>query len=305
VSNAIRRCVAQEREVPERLVAPLRDSTPLTADGPALRQRLTDDGYLFLRGAVPRTEILEARCEVLQRLVEVGEIAPPAIDGIATGASRRRELAGDLGAFWQSVSEGPALRRVSHGPRLRGLMQSVLGEPAVPQDYIFLRPGVVGRSTRLHYDYPFFARGSQRVHTVWLALGDVPIEEGPLMVLEDSHRFADLIASARQIDYDSKQSPTVQVLSDTVAFAEQRGSRLLTADFAAGDLVVFSMDCMHGALDNCSPCGRVRLSCDVRWQPAADTRDERYFGANPRGTTGAGYAELNGAKPLTEPWHTR
>ena len=31
----------------------------------------------------------------------------------------------------------------------------------------------------------------------------------------------------------------------------------------------------------------------------------RYFGADPGGTTGAGYGELNGAKPLTEPWHIR
>jgi len=43
----------------------------------------------------------------------------------------------------------------------------------------------------------------------------------------------------------------------------------------------------------------------VRWQPAADPIDERYFGPRPAGTTGAGYGELNGAKPLTEDWHTR
>ena len=51
--------------------------------------------------------------------------------------------------------------------------------------------------------------------------------------------------------------------------------------------------------------GRVRVSCDVRWQSAAMPLDLRYFGANPGGTTGAGYAELNGAKPLDQPWHVR
>jgi hypothetical protein len=49
----------------------------------------------------------------------------------------------------------------------------------------------------------------------------------------------------------------------------------------------------------------VRLSCDVRWQPADLPLDERYFGAHPGGTTGAGYAELVGAKPLTQEWHVR
>jgi hypothetical protein len=49
----------------------------------------------------------------------------------------------------------------------------------------------------------------------------------------------------------------------------------------------------------------VRISCDLRWQPAALPIDERYFGPDPTGTTGAGYAELNGAKPLDQPWHVR
>ena len=40
-------------------------------------------------------------------------------------------------------------------------------------------------------------------------------------------------------------------------------------------------------------------------QRASDPVAERYVGPNPRGTTGIGYGELNGAKPLTEPWHVR
>jgi len=65
------------------------------------------------------------------------------------------------------------------------------------------------------------------------------------------------------------------------------------------------MNLLHGSLDNQSPVGRTRLSCDVRWQPLADPVDTRYSGPNPPGTTGAGYGELNGAKPLDEPWHQR
>jgi len=47
------------------------------------------------------------------------------------------------------------------------------------------------------------------------------------------------------------------------------------------------------------------VSCDVRWQPARLPMDERYAGPNPGGTTGAGYGELNGAKPLNVDWHVR
>jgi Phytanoyl-CoA dioxygenase (PhyH) len=300
-----RDCLIQGRSIPPDLLGPLRESSFANIDTPLLRERLEEDGYLFLRGALNVDDVTAARRRVFERLAEVGEIREPVIDGIFTGTSRRREFAGDLGRFWQSVSEEPRLRVVSHGEQTRRIMSAVLGEPARPHDYLFLRPGVPGRATKLHYDYPFFARGSQRIDTVWTALGDVPVSDGPLVVVEGSHRFDDLIEPIRKIDYESSTSPRVQLTGDPIDFARERRTRLLTADFHAGDLIVFTMTTLHGSLDNHSPINRTRLSCDVRWQPAADPLDTRYQGPNPPGTTGAGYGELNGAKPLTEGWHER
>ena len=211
----------------------------------------------------------------------------------------------ERGKFWQSVSEGPALRRVTHGPEIQYVLDTLMGEPARGYDFIFLRPGVVGRFTFLHYDLPFFSRGTKNVVTAWTAIGDIPTTEGPLFVLENSHRFDDLIKPIQEIDYNSKESPQVQMMDDAIKFARSRGSRLLTANFDPGDVIMFGMTTMHGSFDNCSPINRTSLSVDVRWQPASEPIDDRYFGANPAGTTGIGYAELNGGKPLTEPWHTR
>jgi hypothetical protein len=298
-------CVIQNHSIPAELLAPLRETTFGEADGELLRDRLRDDGYLFLRGALKVDDVLAARRTVFERLAAVGEISEPAIDGIFTETSRRKELAGDLGRFWQSVSEEPRLRVVSHGEQTRRIMTAVLGEPARPHDYLFLRPGVPGRATKLHYDYPFFARGSQRIITVWTALGEIPVSDGPLVVVEGSHRFDDLIEPIRTIDYESSSSPRVQLNGDPIDFARERRARLLSADFHSGDLIVFTMTTLHGSLDNHSPINRCRLSCDVRWQPAADQFDPRYQGPNPPGTTGAGYGELNGAKPLTVGWHER
>lgn len=299
------RCIVQGRPVPDDVLGPLRDSTDVADDPNELQRRMADDGYLLLRGVVDQTDILAARAEVFARLADVGEIQQPPLDGLSTGTSRRRESVSNLDDFWRSVNLGEALRRVSHGIQTTALMTTILGEPARPHDFMFLRPGPVGRSTHLHYDLPFFARGSKRVFTVWLALGDIPVEDGPLAVLEGSNRFADLIDPIREIDYNSAMSPQVQMTGDTIEFAQQRSTRLLTTDFQAGDAVIFDMVTMHGTLDNHSPQSRVRLSCDVRWQPAADPIDPRYVGENPPGTTGAGYGELNGAKPLTDDWHIR
>jgi hypothetical protein len=80
---------------------------------------------------------------------------------------------------------------------------------------------------------------------------------------------------------------------------------VLTANFRAGDVVILSQHTLHGSLENHSTTNRVRLSCDVRYQAATEPRDERYFGPDPRGVAGGGYGELNGAKPLGDPWHTR
>jgi len=126
----------------------------------------------------------------------------------------------------------------------------------------------------LHYDFPFFAGGSDFVHTVWIPLGDVSISEGPLVTVEGSHRFSDLVQPIQQQGYNAASpNETLQQVayqqeaaSDPLEFVRSRQTRLLTTNFEAGDVMVFSMLMMHGSLDNHSELGRVRLSCDVLYQ---------------------------------------
>ena len=298
-------CRASGREVPPEMLGELADVSTLLADPALLRKRLADDGHVFLRGALDEGEVMAAREAVFARLHEVGEIGAPAREGIATGTSRRRAAAGDPGAFWKSVVDMPELRQVTNGPRLGAVMEAVWGEPARGMDYLFLRAGAPGSATGLHYDFPFFTRTTPRMYTVWIPVGPVPVVEGPLMVVEGSRGFDDILEHLRGFDIALDDTRKAEVSHDPVAFALERGCRFLTADFEAGDILVFDMRTMHGSLDNRSPAGRVRLSCDVRYQPAADPLDPRYFGPDPGGTFGGGYGELNGAKPLDEPWHRR
>ena len=130
MSNASNNHFFGGREVPTKLVGKLRDSSALVGDQRKLRGRLAEDGYIFLRNVLDKDKVLAAREEVFARLVEVDEIKQPAMAGIGTGHSRRRELVKDLVAFWRSVSEGPALRQVTHGPRVRAVMKTVFDEPA-------------------------------------------------------------------------------------------------------------------------------------------------------------------------------
>ena len=297
--------VAQGESIPPDYLAPLQDSSVLLDDKRTLQQKFIDEGYVYLPDFFPRDEARAAREDIFRRLSEVGEIAEPPIDGIYTGTSQRKERVRDLGVFWKSVSETWSLRRLSHGRRLHELMDKLLAGASRAQDYIFLRPANPGKSTAIHCDYPFFTRHTEAVATAWIALGDVPITLGPLFIVEGSHRYQDIIKRHRGFDVALDTSRKAAFPETPLSFARQRNTRLLTTDFKAGDIVVFGMFLLHGALDNIASDNRVRLSCDVRYQLAADATDPRYFGPNPTGTTGAGYGELVGAKPLNEAWHVR
>ena len=181
-------CRVKGQPVPSSLIHEMVDSASLLDSPTALRARLAEDGYLYLKGVVDKDAIMAARQEVFERLVKVGEIREPAIDGIATGDSRRKELEPDLGAFWRSISEGRKLRAASNGRDMQRIMSLIFGEPARNQDYIFLRAGALGRATGLHFDYPFFTRAHDKVNTVWMPIGDVPVEDGPVVVVEEIGR---------------------------------------------------------------------------------------------------------------------
>jgi len=292
--------------VPDGRWAPLVETAWVPGDDDAgpLRAALARDGYVLVRGALLRDDVLAARAEVFARLAEVGEVAEPSAEGVATGHSRRQAQQADLGAFWRSVCEGDRLRAAAHGPRLRALAGALLDAPACPFDFLWLRTMVGGRASPLHFDHVYMNRGSARVLTAWIPLGDVPLEAGPIVFVEGSHRFDDLIARYRGIDVDRDAMPG-SFPEDAVAFARSRGARLLTADFRAGDVVLFDMFSLHGSCDNRLAGGRVRLSCDVRWQPEADARDDRWFGDPPPGHGGHSYGGLNGARPLGEAYLAR
>lgn len=296
-------CVVKGQPVPEALIGELRDSAALLDDPVRLRHRLQEDGYLFLRGALDRETVLSARREVLARLEAVGEIAPGT--DVFTGRSERKALEPDLGRFWRSVSEGPRLRAATHGAGIERVLAAVADEPVRGMDFVFLRVGVPGRATGLHFDYPFFTRLHDQVWTVWTPMGDAPVSRGPVVVVENSHRFSDLIDDLVGFDVVRDTHRKADLGTDAAAFAQARGTRLLTADFRAGDVILFGMYLAHGSLDHHDDSGVVRVSTDVRWQPARLPMDPRYFGADPTGTTGAGYGELNGAKPLDVNWHVR
>ena len=207
-----------------------------TGDGPALRGRLADDGYLYLPGFFER-------------------------DGA------------------QLVAGNEPLHNLLYGGRMIGFYESLLGGSVRHLDFTWLRIMAPGGGTWVHTDIVFMGRGTSNLFTSWVPYGDIPPQMGGLAILERSHTHELIREVYGRQDVDS--------YCENLGEQPRRlGGRWLTADYRAGDLLVFGMFTAHGALDNRTD--RIRLSSDSRYQLAADPVDERWVGPHPAGHTKAG-----------------
>ena len=291
--------------VPNHLLGELRKTLIPASDDIDLGSILDRDGYLFLPNLINPEEIQVAREEIFKRLREVDELSDPHTEGVFSGGSCRDELYEDRGKFWESVSAGKLLRQVTNGPKLERVLSQIFGSPAIGFDYLFLRAVSGGKFTHLHCDSGFFTRATEKVLTCWIAFTEITLDKGPLFIVERSHEFMDIRKNFGDFDVMLNKEQKASIDQHPAVFASERNVSLLTSNYNPGDVLIFGMYTLHGAFENHAKDNRIRLTCDIRYQPENEPRDPRYFGINPGGTTGAGYAELNGARPLTEDWHVR
>ena len=292
-------------KVPSSLLGSLKENRLINKTDEQLRKSLNDDGYLLLRDVIDKNDITKARNDVFEKLNNVDELTDPFYEGISSGRSRRDELHKDRGVFWENVSNTESLRKITNGNNLKGVFSRIFGTSSIGFDFIFLRAVSGGKFTHMHCDAGFFTRKTQKVLTCWLVFTDITIDKGPLFIIEGSHKFSDIKTKYNGFDVDIHKHMKATIDTDPITFAQQRNSKILTAQFRPGDALIFGMYTVHGTFENYADDKKIRLTCDIRFQPNNELKDPRYFGPNPTGTTGAGYGELNSAKPLNEDWHVR
>lgn len=274
-----------ELPLPGERLGLLREANLLLDDPQALRERLASDGYLFIRGLHDRDQVLHARRELLERIAASGKLDPtrPVLDaGIPPDGH---------GAFFGKTSDdevksAPAFQELVRSPRLLRFFSELFATPAMTYDFQWLRLVGTGDHTGAHLDNVYMGRGSARLQTVWTPIGDCPAEQGTLAIAVGSHRAPDL-ARVREtygrmdVDRDRVQGTFA---NDPLELSAQFGVHWATADFRAGDALVFGMFTLHASLTNTTD--RFRLSCDTRYQPADEPADERWIGATPKGHYG-------------------
>ncbi len=298
------KAIIEHRTVPNNFLGELIE-TPVESSSTVLRQNLDKDGYLFLRNVVNQIDVEKAKIEIFKKLHEINEIKNPFKEGIASGESKRDQIYKDRGQFWKLMSELDVLRRITHGNELKYIFDKIFGLPSVGFDYIFLRPVSNGKSTNMHCDAGFFTRKTKKVLTCWLVFTEISIDRGPLFIIENSHNFEDIKKEFLDFDVAIHNDKKAMIDINPIEFAKDRNSKILTSYFKPGDALIFGMHTLHGTFQNHAKDNKIRLTCDIRFQPESEPKDSRYFGVNPGGTTGIGYGELNSARPLNEDWHSR
>ncbi|MBV7333008.1 phytanoyl-CoA dioxygenase family protein [Chloroflexi bacterium TSY] len=261
----------------------LRESNHILSDETALRTRMRDEGYLFFRGLLDRKEVLEARREILLKYATIGEIDPrcDVMDAIYCKTESIEDAAishVNLRAFSESVRSGQAYLNVVLHQQVMDFWSRIFGTEALCFDMRwprFVRPS---EGCGFHADGPYLSRGSQKVSTSWIPLGDVDKHEGALIILEHSHKNETLLNTYAKKDAD--RDKLAWLSTNPLTLQERFGGRWLSTDFRAGDVLCFSKDMLHGALDNHSPIGKCRLTSDTRYQPANEPLDERWNGDN-------------------------
>jgi hypothetical protein len=261
-------------------LAELRDANALLDDPSALRQRMAEDGYLYLRELIPRQAVLAARAAIMQHMAEQEALVPgrPVLEGAMPRGGKGVPMMGR-----KHITHSPDVLAVLENPRLFDFFAQYFDEPARTFDYKWLR--AVGNEgyTGSHYDVVYMGRGSQRLHTAWIPLGDIAVQQGTLAINVGSNHapgFETVRQTYGRMDVD-RDGTDGWFATDPQQITDNYGGQWATANFQAGDVVIFGMFTMHCSTTNTTD--RFRLSCDVRYQPASDPVDERWVDQQPPG----------------------
>ncbi len=270
------------------LLGALTPSHPGQAVG-TLFEQYQAQGYLWLRGFLPRAEVIAFRRHFFSAFRDTGILAAgsdPA-EGLWSGQAEDRALAAKR---LMEVVRSAAYEAFCLHPRLWQFLDEFLGGPAYLHKRKIIRYTKPSEksATGAHYDLVYLRGGTDRFCTVWIPIGDCPIEMGGLVYLEGSHARGQALET--QFTQQNQALPPEERLSafnknmgeqgwiskDLPALAEKFGSRWLVADYEAGDLMIHSPYMIHAATNNLDPQGRLRLSTDIRYQNVRDEIDARW-----------------------------
>lgn len=174
-----------------------------------LRKRYEEDGYLFLKQVLPRDDVLKAREEYFSSLQSTGVLKPGTkpVDGIFDPAKNHEDYPG-IGAGATGGNGRPGgdksvqfvdlaldahyqdwyAEKFCKHPALYEFVArfSGWGEDTLNLRRTLLRNNTPGsKPIGVHYDQIFLRHGAPTSITAWVPVGDIKLNGGGLIYLED------------------------------------------------------------------------------------------------------------------------
>jgi ectoine hydroxylase-related dioxygenase (phytanoyl-CoA dioxygenase family) len=232
---------------------PFRDIDAEDVDSFVLREAMDAHGYVLIRRLLTARDIDPLLSDITAILRRDGWLANSRDprERIADPTATCGEDDATYKQTYERVFSLPSFHELPHHRVLQAVMKALVGQE------LLIHPKSVARLV-----FPNFARGIIRAHqdhtavagdadsfTGWLPLHDCPLQQGPLRILEGSHRFG-LQPTAGHTGY--------------IAPGTERGGDWVEGEINAGDLLLFHSLTVHEAAPNTSD--RLRISIDFRFQ---------------------------------------
>ncbi len=250
------------------------------SDKNALVAQFERDGYVYLKSFLNRDSVFDLRELYMQQFDDVI---------FKEGTSRREGIFSGKLQYRPSehgLPHHPAAQFVknsqfiafTHNPRLRAVAELLMqGADVVQLKRKPLRHFYKGTnvSSRAHSDYTYLNDGTDNVLTLWIPLGDIPMECGGLLYLKGSDKL-DLSMLRETVKREGEQ-PTDDrpIANDLKEVSDITGCPWLYTDFKAGDIVLHNPYIVHASLDCNSDA--MRLSTDVRFADINGRIDARWL----------------------------
>lgn len=288
-----------ELEMNSDYLTELRSSNDILDDTEALKERLKEDGYLLIRNFHEREKVLKARNNILEKLQQMGRLDShaPLEEGVI---SQEEKDAAFMGFAEKLKKEIPDVVELSESDRVMSFFERVLGGECLTYDFKWPRAVSRGGNTGAHYDNVYMGRGTSNLYTVWTPLGDVPLEQGPLVVCLGSQHFENVKNTYGKMDVDRDNVEGGWLTDDPYEIVEKFGGKWATTSFNAGDAIIFGMFFLHGSLNNMT--NRYRLSMDTRYQLKSEPVDERWFGKKAKGHYSWGKGKVKSITEARKEW---
>ncbi len=231
------------------------DSTELIQDGPALAARMKTDGYLFLRGLLPRpvVRVLQSQAGAIARDAGWLRRDRDVADAIADPDGFCVDPDPKYLTTLRAINRLEDYHRLKHHPVLITLFERMLGGPILPHPRVLMRnifPAREAFTTKAHQDFPN-VQGTTEVFTAWFPLIDCPMDTGPLQVAAGTH-------TGPVYDFD------IGMGAGGIEITDPFDGRWVSGPFAQGDVLIFHSLLAHKGVPNRGD--KLRMSMDVRYQ---------------------------------------